>query len=587
MKKATSASLRKIRPLLSGGRARTRSRARAAKPTPGPSADRHQSELSQILSVLAAFKKGEFSARLPVKWTGTLGEVASAFNEVAALMSASNVELTRVTRVVGNERKLNERLVTSNLTGGWGERAHAINTLIASLIDLMREQGPMARTQGDSVPGSALAASPVSQVRVVAGPGRKGEQTSHETERLRQIDSAEHHRLLTEGSSRLEAEPKLTRFFTLPMGMLAIVRFDGYFAQLNPTWEKTLGFTEAELRAKPFLEFAHPEDQIKARKQLMHLRASLGTGYFENRFHCKDGSTRWLGWTAAPFAEQKLFYIFAGDISARKQSEQEMENVCAEFHRHLIELGGINKQLEAFTYSVSHDLRAPLRSIRGFTETLLEDYGPKLEPKARNHLECIGSSAKYMDTMLLDLLDYSRVNQSKCKPRLLNVEAAVNKVIAQFQSDIKAKKVLVDIQTPLARAWGHLPIFTQIVANLVDNALKFTQENITPRIRIWTESRADRVRLFVEDNGLGIAPAHQQRVFGLFVRLHPAPSHSGTGVGLALVQKGAERMGGSVGVESQWHKGSRFWLELNGEGKQNLASPRMEGSSGGKFRPKP
>jgi signal transduction histidine kinase len=148
----------------------------------------------------------------------------------------------------------------------------------------------------------------------------------------------------------------------------------------------------------------------------------------------------------------------------------------------------------------------------------------------------------------------------------------VREVLAQFQIEITAKNVIVEIQTPLASAWGHRPILTQIVSNLVDNALKFTQENVTPHIRIWTEAKGERTRLYVEDNGLGIAPAHQQRVFGLFVRLHRAPSYPGTGVGLALVQKGAERMGGSVGVESQWGKGSRFWLELDGEEKRNTPS---------------
>jgi PAS domain S-box-containing protein len=400
---------------------------------------------------------------------------------------------------------------------------------------------------------------------------RKAEQIREEGERLRALDQAEQSKLLHEVTTRLEMETKRNRFFTLPILMLAIAGFDGHFVELNSTWKKTLGYTDKELASKAFLQFAHPEDQANATEQLGRLQANLGTGYFENRFCCKDGSIRWLGWSAAAFPEEQLIYIFARDISARKAAEERIAEMCSESQEHLLELTGINQQLQAFNYSVSHDLQAPLRRIRGLAQAVLEDCGPALNSGAKDYLKRIGSSASYMDTMLRDLLDYSRLSQSQCKPTLLNLESAVRQVLAQFEVEISAKNVGVEIQAPLAKAWGHLPIFTQIVSNLVDNALKFTQENLTPHIRIWTEAKGNRIRLCVEDNGVGIAPAHQQRVFGLFVRLHPAPAYPGTGVGLALVQKGAERMGGAVGVESQSGKGSRFWLELDGE--KNRPSP--------------
>ena len=405
------------------------------------------------------------------------------------------------------------------------------------------------------------------KANVFADLHKKPGQIRRQTGRLRQIDKAGHDKLLLEAVDRFKAEPKGTRFFALPMGMLAIAGFDGRLIDLNSGWERTIGFTKRELTSKRFVEFAHAGDQVQASKGLARVRSSLETGYFENRFCCKDGSIRWLAWTAAPLAAEKLFYIFAGDISVRKQAEQQIEDLCQEFQQDLVELTGINKQLETFNYSVSHDLRVPLWSIRGFTHAVLEDHGPQLAPGVKSYLEQISESAKYMDAMLLALLDYSRLSQSKCKPVLLNLEAGLNEVLAQFRGEISAKKVVVEIQSPLARAWGHAPILNQILANLVDNALKFTQENVPPHIRIWTEPNGNRIRLFVEDNGLGIAPAHQQRVFNLFVRLQQAPSHPGTGVGLALVRKGAERMGGRVGVESQWGKGSRFWLELDGEVK--------------------
>jgi PAS domain S-box-containing protein len=411
------------------------------------------------------------------------------------------------------------------------------------------------------------------QMRLFIELYKKTEQVRRQGAQLRALDQAENSRLLRETAAGLEAETKRNRFFTLPIVMLAIAGFDGRFVELNPTWKKALGYTEKELFSKPFLQLLPPEDQPNALERLARLQASSGTGAFENRFRCKDGSTKWLGWTVASYAEEQLFYISARDISGRKQAEQQVEELCQESHRHLVELTGINKQLQAFNYSVSHDLRAPLRRIRGLAQAVLEDCGPVLNAGARDYLQRIGTSARYMDAMLCDLLDYSRLSQSQCTLKLLNLEEAVRHVLAQFQIEIRAKHVRVQIQPPFANAWGHLPILNQILSNLVDNALKYTQENTTPHIRIWTEEKGERVRLCVEDNGVGITPANQRRVFGLFVRLQGAEALPGTGVGLALVQKGAERMGGCVGVESKWGKGSRFWLELDSEKKQVVPPP--------------
>jgi PAS domain S-box-containing protein len=176
-----------------------------------------------------------------------------------------------------------------------------------------------------------------SKVAVFVDLFKKTEQVKLQGDQMREMQEREHRRSLAEAQDRLEAETRRNRFFTLAVDMLAIAGFDGYFKQLNPTWERTLGFTEAELRARPFVEFVHEEDRATTEE---YLRACCGAGapdqpradstYFENRYRHKDGGWRWLGWTAAPFPEEGLVYIFARDITQLKNAEEERLHLSRE-----------------------------------------------------------------------------------------------------------------------------------------------------------------------------------------------------------------------------------------------------------------
>lgn len=219
-------------------------------------------------------------------------------------------------------------------------------------------------------------------------------------------------------------------------------------------------------------------------------------------------------------------------------------------------------QMQEFSYSVSHDLRAPVRAMRGYAEAVLEDYGEHLDAEGRRLLERIIRSGTRMDRLIQDLLTYSRLSRREVALEPVSLEKLVREVIQQYP-DMHADRADIELPAPLPDVIGHEPSLTQAVSNLLSNAVKFVAPDTRPHVRVSFEKRSPlRGRLLFADNGIGIKPEHQSRLFGLFERIHPERAYEGTGVGLAIVRKAVERMNGSVGVESDGVAGSLFWIEL-------------------------
>jgi PAS domain S-box-containing protein len=400
------------------------------------------------------------------------------------------------------------------------------------------------------------------KVAVFAELYRKTEMVREQADYLRELEEIHHRRQLTEAVDRLETETRRNRFFSLAVDMLAIAGFDGCFKQLNPTWQKVLGFPEEELKRRPFIDFVHPEDRPGTMREFNRLILGSTTEQFSNRCRCLDGTFRWIGWTAAPFPAEQLIYIFARDITSQKQAEAEIQELNIQLKNRVSDLVEVNKELEAFNYSISHDLRGPLRSMQGFASALLEDCHDQIGETGRQYAERIVNSGRYMDTLLRDLLAYSRLTAAELTLAPVDLRPLLVDVIDQLQNEIKEKGAVIELGASLEHIIGHEPTLRHVFGNLIGNALKFVEPERAPRIRIFTETIANWVRVWVEDNGIGVAPEHQTRIFGLFERLHRGPAYSGTGVGLAIARKGAERMGGRVGVDSKVGVGSRFWVEL-------------------------
>ena len=226
------------------------------------------------------------------------------------------------------------------------------------------------------------------------------------------------------------------------------------------------------------------------------------------------------------------------------------------------QLEEINQELKAFSYSISHDLKAPLRAIQGFAMALQEDYGESLDDLGREYTERLAISAQQMEQLIQDLLVYSRLSRADIQKQTVSLTLAIHRAIEDLEPIIREVGAEIKVEQLLLEAIGNQTILQQIINNLLSNALKFISPEAIPQIIISTERRENYVRIWIEDNGIGIEPQHQERIFQVFERLHGSEAYPGTGIGLAIVKKGIERLSGKFGVESAIDRGSRFWIEL-------------------------
>lgn len=228
------------------------------------------------------------------------------------------------------------------------------------------------------------------------------------------------------------------------------------------------------------------------------------------------------------------------------------------------DLRAANQELESFAYTVAHDLRAPLRAVRGLVTILENEHGTALPGDARLLCGRLTHNADLMDRLIEDLLSYSRLGASRLSLARVPLADATRQALSLLSKIIEEARADIQVQEPLPEVIAHEQTLVHVVANLVSNAVKFVAPGVRPGVQVAAQKNNGRVRLTIKDNGIGIAPEFQQRIFKVFERLHDSESYPGTGVGLAVVQKGVEKMGGALGLESQPGKGSCFWVELPG-----------------------
>lgn len=260
------------------------------------------------------------------------------------------------------------------------------------------------------------------------------------------------------------------------------------------------------------------------------------------------------------------------EVAARKEVEQalreardDLARANAELEKRVqertVKLEESVRELEAFSYTVSHDLRAPLRAMYGYADVLLKDAGARLSAEERGYLNRIGLAGRRLDRMIQDVLHYSRISQAEIALAPIPLERIVQMVIADYPV-LRNAATHVEVRAPLGEVLGHEMLLSQCIANLLLNAVKFVAPGVNPYVKVYTERRGPIVRLWIVDNGIGIEAQHMSRLFGMFERIHPSASFEGNGIGLAIVKRAVHRLGGDVGVESVAGTGSRFWLDL-------------------------
>lgn len=357
------------------------------------------------------------------------------------------------------------------------------------------------------------------------------------------------------------------RFFMLSLDLLGSAGEDGYFKRVNPSFGRVLGYDTGEILSRPFISLVHPDDVVRTMEVFARLKSGSAILHFVNRYRCKDGSWKWLEWSAGPFTEDGLVYAVARDITEQREADQAILALNAELLDKTARLESLNAELESFSYSVSHDLRAPLRGIFGFAEALEEHSGAALDETGRGYLQRVRNAANRMGQLIDDLLKLSRLTRAGMKMEVVNLSELAESVIAGLRQMEPARAVEVAI-TPDITVLGDAALLRIVLENLLGNAWKFTARN--PRARIEMSSAATgtgKVACIIRDNGVGFDSRYAHKLFGAFQRLHPQAEFPGSGIGLATVQRIIHRHGGEVSGKSEIDLGAEFVFTLDMENR--------------------
>jgi len=357
----------------------------------------------------------------------------------------------------------------------------------------------------------------------------------------------------------------------LDLANVMVRDLDDHIILWNRGMEKIYGWTKKEALGKvshQLLRTEFPQSQEEIRKQIFE----HGDWEGELIHHRKDGqrlivASQWVMHTDAAGRPAAILEI-NNDITERKGAEEEILHLNSELERRVEErtaqLSAANKELEAFTYSVAHDLRAPLRHIDAFTKILNEDYSAGLPPEAQRYLENICKGSRNMSRLVDDLLNLARVGRQELRRQPTSLSTLVGEVLADLKRETVGRNIEWNIK-PLPDVEGDSGLLKQVFANLLANAAKYTRPRELAVVEIGSLERNGDIAIFVRDNGVGFNMKYADKLFGVFQRLHRTEDFEGTGVGLATVERIIRRHGGTVWAESTVGQGATFYFTLPGK----------------------
>ncbi len=381
------------------------------------------------------------------------------------------------------------------------------------------------------------------------------------------------HGIRTERAAR-ESEERFHRAISQAPFPIMLHAEDGEVLVINEVWTEITGYSHDDIPTiADWTERAYGErmDLVRERIERLHeLDGRVDEGEYE--VTTADGGTRVWHFHSAPLGElpdgRRLIHSAAMDVTERKRAEQAVERLTEELEERVrlrtAELEDANEELESFAYSVSHDLRAPLRAMDGFSEILLEDYADRLDEEARDHLQRISAAAQRMGKLIDDILQLARVSRAEMAAESVDLSAMAREIVDQLRQADPDRDVEISIQDGLT-VEGDRPLLLQVLQNLLDNAWKFTGEEPIARIEFGaTEQNGERV-FHVRDNGVGFDMKYADRLFGTFQRLHGRDEFPGTGVGLATVRRIVHRHHGRVWADAEVDEGATFYFALQAQ----------------------
>jgi PAS domain S-box-containing protein len=339
----------------------------------------------------------------------------------------------------------------------------------------------------------------------------------------------------------------------------------GHITSWNVGAQRIKGYAAEEVAGKHFSLFYTEEDRRNRLPEHV-LRTATELGHFEGEGWRvrKDGTRFWASIVVTALRDEEgVLYGFSKvtrDMSDRKALLEELKRHADELELRVQEREQSNAELEAFAYSVSHDLRAPLRAIVGFAEALQEDCAKDLDQQGQEYLDEIIKAAARMNSLVQDLLEYGRISRINLQLVPVKLKDAVYDALRQLGNDHGG--TIEEQVEPDLWVVAHQQALAQVIFNLLSNAIKFHKKDLSPEVHLCTAAHNGSVRLSVIDKGIGIAPQHRERIWQVFERLHDRETYPGTGIGLAIVKRAIARMGGACGVESEVGRGSTFWIEL-------------------------
>jgi PAS domain S-box-containing protein len=336
----------------------------------------------------------------------------------------------------------------------------------------------------------------------------------------------------------------------------------------SPSVEKILGYTQEERKGKKVISYIHPDDLNDYTTLYNKLKNTPNIPmHFQYRFLRKDNHYIWLEGVVSNQAANPAVHAYVAnyrDITERKEAEQRIHDLNSELEEKVTkrteQLKKSNEDLEAFSYSVSHDLRAPLRAVIGYTSILEEDYSSKLDNEAKRITGVIKSNTIKMGNLIDDLLSFSRMGRNE----LLKTDVASNKIVDEIINDFYKKNYneIEWVIHPLPCVMADRNMLKQVWINLILNAVKYSKKNDVPKIEIGAMEEAGQLIFYVKDNGVGFDEKYKSKLFKVFQRLHSAEDFEGSGVGLAIVEKIIHKHEGNVWATSGLNKGATFYFSI-------------------------